>query len=92
MITKKEIEKIAALSKLFIHESELDKLRDDMQSIINFADTVNEADIDGGEFDNINGLSNAFRDDTVLPSTDVEEILKNAPEKAQDYFLVRKRA
>ncbi|MBQ3074370.1 MAG: Asp-tRNA(Asn)/Glu-tRNA(Gln) amidotransferase subunit GatC [Ruminococcus sp.] len=92
MITKEDIENIALLSKLFVPEEELDALREDMQGIIDFADTINNADIEGVEFDNIAGLSNQFREDVVVESLSVEEILKNAPDQAQDHFLVRKRA
>lgn len=91
MITKEDIENIALLSKLFVPVDELDKLREDMQGIIDFADTINNADVSGEDFDNINGLSNALRDDTVAESTPCEEILSNAPDQAQDHFLVRKR-
>lgn len=92
MITKEDIENIALLSKLFVPEEELDALREDMQGIIDFADTINNSDIEGVEFDNIAGLSNQFREDVVVESLSVEEILKNAPDQAQDHFLVRKRA
>lgn len=92
MITREDIENIALLSKLFVPEEELDALREDMQGIIDFADTINNADIEGVEFDNIAGLSNQFREDVVVESLSVEEILKNAPDQAQDHFLVRKRA
>lgn len=92
MITKEDIENIALLSKLFVPEEELDALREDMQGIIDFADTINNANIEGVEFDNIAGLSNQFREDVVVESLSVEEILKNAPDQAQDHFLVRKRA
>ena len=91
MISREDIENIALLSKLYVAEEDLDKLTKDMQDIIDFADTINNADVDGGEFDNINNLSNVFREDTVIPSYPQEEILKNAPEQAEDHFLVRKR-
>ena len=91
MISREDIENIALLSKLYVAEEDLDKLTKDMQDIIDFADTINNADVDGGEFDNINNLSNVFREDIVIPSYDQEEILKNAPEQAEDHFLVRKR-
>ncbi|MBQ4262095.1 MAG: Asp-tRNA(Asn)/Glu-tRNA(Gln) amidotransferase subunit GatC, partial [Ruminococcus sp.] len=42
-------------------------------------------------FDNINNLSNVFREDEVVPSFPAEEILKNAPEQAEQHFLVRNR-
>ena len=59
--------------------------------IIDFADTINNAPTDGEEFDDINNLSNVFREDEVVESYDTKEILSNAPEQAEDHFLVRNR-
>lgn len=92
MITREDIENIALLSKLYVSEEELDALTQEMQNIISFADTINNAAEDGTEFDNINNLSNAFREDEVVPSYSNEDILRNAPDSAQDHFLVKKRA
>ena len=39
----------------------------------------------------INNLSNAFREDEVVKSLPVEEILKNAPDKEKDHFLVKSK-
>lgn len=52
---------------------------------------INNAPADGEGFDNINNLSNVFREDEVVPSYDCKEILCNAPEQAEDHFLVRNR-
>lgn len=84
--------KIATLSKLFVAEEELDKLTNDMAQIITFADTINNASDAGVDFDNINNLSNVFREDTVIPSLDREKILENAPDCDDGHFLVKKRA
>lgn len=91
MVTHEEVKKIAVLAKLYVAEDELDALTKDMAEIISFADTINNASDEGVEFDNINGLSNVFRDDTVKESFDREEILKNAPDNDEGCFLVRKR-
>lgn len=91
MVTKEDIENIALLSKLFVADDELDSLTADMQRIVDFADTINNADVEGVSFDNINNISNAFREDEVVPSLPVEEILKNAPEQGNDHFLVRNK-
>lgn len=92
MITREDIENIALLSKLFVDEKDIDSLTEEMQKIVAFADTINSVEVTTGEFDNINNLSNAFRADEVKESLPVGEILKNAPEQAEDHFLVRKRA
>ena len=92
MVTREDIENIALLSKLFVDEKDLDSLTEEMQKIVAFADTINNVEVKTGEFDNINNLSNAFREDVVGQSLPAEEILRNAPEQAEDHFLVRKRA
>lgn len=91
MVTREDVENIALLSKLFVPEKELDALTKDMQEIIDFADTINNASESGESFDNINNLSNVFREDEVVESYKSEEILKNAPEQAEQHFLVRNR-
>lgn len=90
MITKDDILQIANLSRLSVKDEELDSLTDAMADIISFADTINNASVEGEEFDNINNLSNAFRNDEVIPSYDSAEILKNAPDTEDNCFLVRK--
>ncbi|MCH5300298.1 MAG: Asp-tRNA(Asn)/Glu-tRNA(Gln) amidotransferase subunit GatC [Ruminococcus sp.] len=91
MVTREDVENIALLSKLFVPEEELDALTKDMQEIIDFADTINNAVESGDDFDNINNLSNVLREDEVVESLPSEEILKNAPEQAEQHFLVRNR-
>ncbi len=92
MVSHEEIMKIANLAKLFVKEDELDTLTQEMQSIIDFADEINNAPTNGEEFDNINNLSNVFREDVVVESYPTEEILANANSKADDCFLVKKRS
>ena len=69
MVTREDVENIALLSKLFVPEEELDGLTKSMQEIIDFADTINNAPTDGEEFDDINNLSNVFREDRLLSPT-----------------------
>ena len=89
MVTKEEIMKIAILSKLSVEEDEIDKLTEDMSEIISFADTINNAADIESDFDNINNLSNAFREDEVVPSLPREEILKNAKDSDAGCFMVK---
>ncbi len=90
-VTKDEILDIALLSKLWVEEEELDKLTHDMAEIIAFADTINAAGDTNEEFDNINNLSNVFREDEVVPSYDRALILKNVQGGENGCFPVKKR-
>ncbi len=91
MVSNEDILKIARLAKLSVKPEELDGLTKDMNGIIEFANTINKVSAEDTGFDNINNLSNVFREDTVVPSYDREEILKNAPEEEDGYFLLRRR-
>lgn len=91
MVTREDVQSIARLAKLSVPEEELDTLTGEMANIISFADTINAAGAEAEEFDNINGLSNAFREDVVVPSYDREEILRNAQGGEDGFFAVRKR-
>ena len=91
MVTHDDVIAIARLSKLYIPEEELDAMTKAMDDIIKFADTINNASEESVEFDNINNLSNAFREDEVVESYDRDEILCNANDLDEGHFLVRKR-
>ena len=91
-VTKEELRQIATLSKLFIPEEEEENLLREMESIIAFADTVNEAVANtDASFDAVTPLCNVFREDEVVPSMPQEDVLKNSPEAANGSFLVRPR-
>jgi aspartyl-tRNA(Asn)/glutamyl-tRNA(Gln) amidotransferase subunit C len=92
MITNEEILRIARLAKLSVGDDELEGLTKDMNEIIAFADTINAVASADRNFEGISDFSNVFREDTVVPSFDREEILKNAGNRDDGYFLVKKRA
>lgn len=92
MVSKEDIKNIAILSKLYVSDEELQSLTDDMSKILEFADTINNADVDGIDFDNINNLSNVLRSDEVKPSFPQSRILENARDSDEGCFLVKKRA
>ena len=92
MVTRDDVINIARLSKLYIADDKLDEMTSAMADIVKFADTINNASEEGvEEFDNINNLKNAFREDEVVPSYERDEILKNANDIGEGHFLVRKR-
>lgn len=92
MVTREDVQDIALLSKLFVAEEDLDSLTQEMANIIAFADTINNAsDEITEEFDNINGLQNAFREDEVIPSYPQKEILRNVNGGEDGFFPVKKR-
>jgi aspartyl-tRNA(Asn)/glutamyl-tRNA(Gln) amidotransferase subunit C len=54
-------------------------------------DVLNEVDTDGVEpMSHVFSLKNVFREDEVRQSTPMEELLKNAPRRSADSFVVPK--
>ena len=91
MVTREDVQSIARLAKLSVPEDELDALTGEMAKIISFADTINAAGVQGEEFDSVSGLSNAFREDEVVPSYPREAILRNVDGGEDGFFYVQKR-
>ena len=79
-ITKKDIEHIADLSMLSLSEEEIERYTKDMQSIVSFAEQVNEVDTEGVDVSAFAlDTYNVFREDEVKTSLDRELLLQNAP-------------
>lgn len=88
-ITKDEVKHVAALARLQLTEQQADELSLEMEQVIAFADTLGELDTAGIEPTNhAIAVSNVLRSDTVQPSYDRDELLKNAPAKQAGCFTV----
>ena len=81
-VSKEEVKHLAKLSKLEFDEKSLDKITNDLSSIVDYANMLSSIDVEGGKpTAHILDIKNVFREDVVEKSYDREEILKNAPEK-----------
>lgn len=89
MITLDELKKLARLAKLSLDGEDTDALAADITSILEFANTVSEAVVDLPA-EEVTGAYD-LREDIVAPSSPIEEILLNAAEKQDTYFVARKR-
>lgn len=90
-ISKEEIMHIADLADLNIKEEEMDKYILNLQDILNFANIVNNAPVDGlAETIGANDNYNVFRKDEIKVFKDREALLENAPEVERDMFKIPK--
>ena len=89
MITHDIIKETALLCKLHIDNSELDNLTRDLQRIIDFADKISEVQLDNEIAEDNTVFDYALRNDEVIPSLNSSDILKNAPESDNGYFVLR---
>ena len=90
-VSKEEILHIAKLANLKIKDEEIEEYIKNLQDILNFANIVNKAPIDGletsaGAIDSYN----VFRKDEIKVFEDNKSLLQNAPEEKDNMFKIPK--
>ena len=90
-VSKEEILHIANLARLNLTDEEIPEYIKNLQDILNFANIVNEAPIDGLDTA-ISAIDNykVFRKDEVKVFEDNDALLQNAPEKEDNMFKIPK--
>ena len=90
-VSREEILHIANLAQLELKEEEIDTYILHLQDILNFANIVNNAPVEGLDITiGANEAKNVFRKDEVKIFEDREALLQNAPEKEQNMFKIPK--
>ena len=90
-VSKEEILHIANLADLTLEENEIEKYRENLQEILNFADIVNNANTENLDITiGTNEAKNVFRKDEVEIFEDNEALLRNAPSEEQHMFKIPK--
>lgn len=90
-VSKEEILHIAKLANLNLKEEEVSTYMGHLEEILNFANVVNQAPIEGlEETIGINEAYNVFRKDEIVESLDRDELLQNAPDKQEGMFKIPK--
>ena len=90
-VSREEILHIAKLSNLNLKEEEIDNYILNLQDILNFANIVNNAPVEGLlETIGIDNNYNVFRKDEINKFNDNKALLENAPEKERNMFKIPK--
>ncbi len=90
-VSKEEILHIANLADLELEENEVEKYMENLQDILNFANIVNNAPVEGLDVTiGANEAKNVFRKDEVKKFDNIEGLLENAPEKDRHMFKIPK--
>lgn len=88
-ISKEEVKKVAALSKLSFKEEELELFTSQMGKIIDMVEELSEVDTEGVPFtSNVVSEINVLREDIVVKGESREELLKNVPETKDGFIKV----
>ncbi len=90
-IDKNQVKKVAKLSRVSLDDSKLESLSKDLDSILNFVEQLNELDIKKTEpLTSIIDKTLEPRADKINDGKIKDEILKNSPDKNEDFFIVPK--
>ena len=90
-LTKEEVLKIAKLSKLSFEDKEIEKFQVELNDILKYIDMLNEVDTSKVQpLVYINEAVNNFREKEKKLSLEIEKVLLNAPESAENAIVVPK--
>mgnify|MGYP003599530649 FL=1 len=90
-LSKDDVIKIAVLSKLEFNDDEIESFRNDLSGILNHMEELNELDTAGvSPLFNVLDLHDVVREDKVKESLSLEDVLKNSPDKDENFIIVPK--
>lgn len=88
-LTIADVEHVAALARLGLTEDEKERMRDQLSSILEHIETLEELDTAAiPPTAQVLALTNVMRDDVVRPSLPREALLANAPRQSDGFFEV----
>ena len=90
-IDKNQVKKVAKLSRISLDDKKIDSLSKDLDSILTFVEKLNE--LDTKEIKTLKSIADKTleaRNDIVDDGKIKNDILKNSPEKNEDFFIVPK--
>jgi aspartyl-tRNA(Asn)/glutamyl-tRNA(Gln) amidotransferase subunit C len=89
MITREAVLHVARLARLELSESELERMRAQLDAILTYIDRLKELDVTDVEpTSHAVPRVNVMRDDVVVPCLPQDEALRNAPDRVGEFFRV----
>ncbi len=89
MIDRETVEHVARLTRLALSEAELERMREQLNSILTHLDTLRGVDTEGVEpTAHAVDLVNVMREDEVEPCLPQDSMLANAPDRSGELFRV----
>ena len=89
MISREDVEHVARLARLALTPDELETMRTQLNAILVHIDALKAVDTTGVEpTSHAVPVVNVFREDEPRPPFPVEDMLRNAPDRAGNFFRV----
>ena len=90
-IDKNQVKKVAKLSRISLDNKKLESLSKDLDSILNFVEQLNKLDTRKTEpLTSIVDKTLETRKDKINDGKIKDQILKNSPDKNEEFFIVPK--
>ena len=88
-ISKETLDYVAYLARINLEPNELEKLSHQLQGILDFIDQLKELEIkDIAPTSHILPINSVLRPDKTKASLELSQVLLNAPEKQDNFFVV----
>ncbi len=85
------VRRIAHLSRIAVADGEVEHLRGELNAILAFVEQLSEVDVTGIEpMTSVTPMAMKKRQDVVSDGGIAEEVLRNAPAREGNYFVVPK--
>lgn len=90
-IDKEKVKYVAGQAHLDLPDEKLEQLQPELNGIINWIEQLSKLDTSNVEpLANVCDITLHLRDDVVNDGGKAEDVLKNAPEETEGYFVVKK--
>ena len=91
IIKREDVEYLGKLARIELSEEEKKKLENDLEKILEYISKLNEVNTENvPPTYHVLPIKNVFREDKVKESFPREELLKNAPDRTEEFFKVPK--
>jgi aspartyl-tRNA(Asn)/glutamyl-tRNA(Gln) amidotransferase subunit C len=85
------VRRIAHLARIAVADDEVEHLRGEINAILAFVEQLSEVDVEGVEpMTSVTPMTMKKRKDAVTDGGDADAVLRNAPAREGNYFVVPK--
>ena len=85
------VRRIARLARIKVADDEIEHLKDELSAMLAFVEQLSEVNVDGVEpMTSVTPMEMKKRADVVTDGGIVEAVLRNAPARQGDFFMVPK--
>jgi aspartyl-tRNA(Asn)/glutamyl-tRNA(Gln) amidotransferase subunit C len=90
-VDQKTVRRIAHLARIAVTEEDVPHLQGELNAILSFVEQLNEVNVGGVEpMTSVTPMTMKKRQDGVTDGECAEKILRNAPAREDDFFVVPK--